>query len=61
MNECMQQFLQAVQSGQLDPNMTVGALAQQMQGGQGGAGAPAPEAPMAPEGPGLGGPVMPQG
>ena len=48
MNECMQQFIQAVESGQLDPNMTVGELAQQLmaqaQGGQGGGGQPAPEA-----------------
>jgi len=39
MNQCLQQFLQAVQSGQIDPNMTIGQFAQQLmtqaQGGQG--------------------------
>ena len=28
----MQQFVQAVQAGQLDPNMTVGQLAEQLMG-----------------------------
>ena len=31
MNECMKQFVEAVKSGQIDPNMTVGQLAQQLE------------------------------
>lgn len=34
MEQCIQMLAQAIQSGQLDPNMPVGALVQQAMGGQ---------------------------
>lgn len=33
MEQCIQMLAQAIQSGQLDPNMPVGALVQQAMGG----------------------------
>ena len=49
MEQCIQMMAQAIQSGQLDPQMPVGALVEQMMGG-------GQEQPQ--EQQGLGGPVV---